>query len=151
GSGGVGGEIELDGNGFGLDVGEPGCEALADGSVVSPEDGWKDSGRWRNVGAADFEHARDKGAGAPVAHAEKAAGLEDARALGGDELGARGEHGAEHGGDGIEGGVAVGESFGVALVEGDGEVLVCGAGAGLLEEIGGDVDAGDDAAAAGER
>ena len=117
---------------------------------VAPEDGRLNAGRWRDVCAADLEHAGDEGAGAPVAHGEKAAGLEDACALGGDELRARGEHGAEHGGDGVEGGVAVGKGFGVALVEGDGEAFVGGAGAGLLEQVECDVDAGNDAAAAGE-
>ena len=65
--------------------------------------------------------------------------------------GARSEHRAEHGGDGIEGGVAVGKSFGVAFVEGNGDVLGGCASAGLLEEVGRDVDAGNDAAAARER
>ncbi len=81
---------------------------MADGGVVAPENGRLNAGRRRDVRAADLEHASDEGAGTPVAHGKQTAGLEHARALGGDEFGARSEHGAEHGGDGVEGGVAVG-------------------------------------------
>ena len=129
------------------DVSEAGGEALADGGVVSPEDGRQHAGRGRHVAAADLEHPTGEAGGVPVGHGEEAAGLEDAGELGGDELGARGEHGAEHGDDGVEGGVGVGELLGVALVELDGEAFGGGAFAGLDEEVGGDVDAGDDGSA----
>jgi hypothetical protein len=152
GAGGRHGHVEVDGDEFGADAGEVGGEALADDGVVSPEDGRWDAGWRRGVLAADFEHEAGEAGGVPVGHGEQAAGFEDAGALGGDELGARGEHGAEHGGDGVEGGVGVGKLLGVAFVEGDGEGFGGGALAGLDEEVWGDVDAGDEAGfSVGER
>jgi hypothetical protein len=88
------------------------------------------------VAAAELEHRAGEAGGVPVGHGERAAGFEDAGEFGGDELGAWGEHGAEHGDDGVEGGVGVGELLGVALVECGGEAFGGGALAGLHEEVG---------------
>ncbi len=144
------GQVKVYGDELGADVGEAGGQALADGCVVAPKDGRGDAGRGRDVIGVELEHLAGEAGGVPVGHGEEAAGLQDAGELGGDEVGAGGEHGAEHGGDGVEGGVGVRELLGVALVEGDGEVFVGGALAGLDEEVGGDVYAGDDASVAGE-
>ena len=127
---GLNGMSEVDGDEFGLDTGEEGSEAGADGGVVAPEDGGGDAGRRGDVGAADPEHLAGEAGGVPVGHGEAAAWLEDAGELGGDELGSRGEHGTEHGDDEVEGGVGVGEGFGVAFVELDGEAFGRGAFAG---------------------
>ena len=110
-----------------------------------------DGGRRRVVGGADLEHLSGEAGGVPVGHGEDSSGFDDAGEFGGGDVGAGGEHGSEHGDDGVEGGVGVGESFGVAFIEGDGEAFGGGAFAGLDEEVGSKVEAGDEASGAGQR
>ncbi len=87
----------------------------------------------------------------PVGHGEAATWDEDAGELGGDELGSWSEHGAEHADDRVEACVGVRHRFRIALVERDFETFGGGAGPSLREEVGGDVDAGDNTTQTGER
>lgn len=102
GSSGVGGQVEVDGDKFGLDVREGRREAIADGGLVAPKDGRRDARRRLNVAGGDLEHLAGEAGGVLVGHSEQAAGFEDAGEFGGDELGAGGEHGSEHADDRIE-------------------------------------------------
>ena len=145
------GHIEVDGDELGSEAGEVGAQTLADGDFVTPEHGGRNAGGRRDVTAADGKHAAGEAGGVPVRHSEQAARFEDTGELGGNQGGMGSEHGAEHGDDGVEGGVGVGEIFGVALVKGDLQGFGGGTFTCLDEEVGGDVDAGDDGSTARQR
>lgn len=53
---GVGGQVEVDGDEFGLDVGEVLGEPFADFSFVASQNGRSDARRGRDVGGHNFEH-----------------------------------------------------------------------------------------------
>ena len=99
----------------------------------------------------DLEHLSYETFGSPVTHGDQAAGAADALEFGGDNIGAWGEHGAEHGEHDIEAGGFVGKFFGVAFDEFDFQILVRGAFAGLFQEIGRDVESDDFGSGAGRR
>ena len=103
------------------------------------------------MAAGDFEHCAGKAAGVPVGHREQAARLEDAGEFRGDDGGTRRKHGPKHGDDGVEGAAGVRKIFGVAFVEGNGELLGGCSFASLNQKVGRDVDAGDDGSTQGGR
>jgi hypothetical protein len=97
----------------------------------------------------DLEHLAGEAGGVPVGHGESSTKLDDASEFGGDEFGTWGEHGSEHGYDDVEGGIAIGERLGIPLIELNGEVVGGGALAGLNEQVGGDINTGDDGSGTG--
>ena len=81
--------------------------------------------------------------GVPIGHGDRPAGPTDTDELRRRTSGSRREHRAEHAGDHVEGRVVIGQILGIALVEADGQAVAPGIRAGLVEQVRGDVDAGD--------
>src|SRR5437762_1382992 len=80
----------------------------------------------------------------PVGQGHDASRATDAKEFGGRPLGTRSEHDPKHTDDEIEGGVRIGESFGIALGELDDQVLPLGAATGLRDQVGGKIQAVND-------
>jgi hypothetical protein len=99
-------------------------------------------GRWPGT-------APDVAVGRPVDHADPPARPADPQQLGGRPLLVGGEHRPAGGQDHVEGGVGEGQGLGVGLLEGRLQPFGLGALAGLLQQRGDVVDAGDLAEAAG--
>ena len=99
-------------------------------------------GLWRAVTA---KSAPEKTGRIPIGHGQPTARDEDASELGSDEFGAGSEHGAEHADHGVEARIGIGQCFRITLVELDLETFGAGTVMSLREEIGGDVDTGNDA------
>ena len=146
GAGGVRGKIEVEGDESGLNVGEAGGEALPDGGVVAPEDGWRDTGRWRTWKLPSLNIAPVKLPGFQLAIARWPPGL-STRASSEATSSGRGANMAPNMvTTASKEAVRIGKLLRVALVEGCGEALGCGTLAGLGQQVRGNVDPGDDAA-----
>ena len=93
------------------------------------------------------EGAEEAGAGAEreefVEDGDAAAGAEDAGGFAGDELGVGRDGENEVEDHDVEGGVGERERAGIAFAQIGGEPEACGAGAGVLQHAGGNVETGD--------
>jgi hypothetical protein len=97
----------------------------------------------------DIEHLPDEAFGRPVGQGDLPSWFGHAMELGDSDVGLWSEHDPEHAHDEIELALIEWQCLGIAFSEVDSQTLRGGAGAGLCDEVGRDVDAADIAAVAG--
>src|SRR5215472_7839124 len=118
------------------------AKALADCRFVAPQYGRGQAWGWRHMLSRSGKHLADKAGRRPIGHGDQPFRTAYPQHLRRDQLRPRRKHGAEHGDHGIERGIGITQTLGVAFGKGDLQSLLGRALPRLLKQVRSNVHTG---------